>query len=1655
MKRLTRIFLWFIVGILALVGLVIVFVQSPTGQDFLTKQAVTFLRKKLGTPVVVEKVRFRIPDWITLEGVYVPDLKKDTLLYGKRLHVDLDMLGLLSGNVKLNQIELENIRAKVIRTLPDTTFNFNYILDAFMSKDEKVDTTSSSDPFDISLKRVKLNNVKITYNDAIIGTDADLYLKDLSTEFKEFSIAKSQYHFANINGNGGAAKLRLYKSVKPSPAAPPSTVAPEVAAADTLDLNVGTVSLANFDWQLDSEEDGMRNSVKLGKLELEGDKIYLNGQKVIFKKIALENTEAIVEMANKPEPAPTKKMQTQPAKKPEENNTDSGPGWTAILGNVEVNKVRLKYDDKYAPRQQKGLDYGHLDVSNLAIVLRNFTYSPDRIAGQLAKGTFTEQSGLNLQSLTTNFTYSNKEIGLRNLFLKTPQTVIRDEMVMQYDTIADLSNNLGNVRVKVNIKQSQVAMKDVLLLVPDLAKNPTFKNNQNDIIKADGIITGKVSNLSVPKFSITGFGATRVLAKGNITGLPDPNKLGFNLDITEVSTTKEDIIKLAGADAIPESIELPEKIAVRGKLRGKADDLQVDASLESDLGSAVFTGKLQNFVKGQNQAYDGKLTLEEFDAGKLIKQPENVGKLTLEVNAKGTGIDPKTMNASIDGTAKKAVLKGYEYNNLILKGDINNQIANINASLDDPNADFKLLAKADLSKEFPGVEGNVSINNIDLKKLNLYAEDLKIKGDIKMDLASTDPKNPSGTVSINKAVIEMGGKVIPIDTTNLAIQNLPEGRSIVLKSPIVNAEVEGTFDFERILDMVLTEVNKYFKIPDIAYTPVTEGYDIHINAKVNQHPIIQSFVPELTKLETVSFIAEIDNRKDTTMQATVIVPLVEYDSSSIRNANLKLYATGNQATYSGAISQINVSDFSIKRTSLNGEIADNALTTKVVLKDSLNKDQYALAARLKSEEGKYRMNLSSRGTLIDYKEWRSDSTGYIEYGPQGLLVKQFLLEQNGQKLLVNSASNEPNSPIDVKIDSLNIKPFVTIATLDSTLAGGTLNGGLKISNYMTSPVFTGDLVINNLTVTQIPVGNLALNANNETADIIAAKVSLTNDKNDIQVHGNYLTKQKEALDLTVDINKLGAETVKAFSFGQIKSADGNLSGKLAIKGEPTKPKVSGELKFDDVALSLTQLGSKYLFNNQVLTFNDSDLKFNNFVIADTLGQKLIVNGNLNLQNIPEFNYKLQVDANNFMALNGSRKDNDFFYGKGFIDANLNITGVGAKPSIDGTVKLKEGSDITVILPDESIGETETDGVVEFVNMKNPEANAKSDSTELATNFSDVASEMALNIEVDDKSQLSIVIDEVNGDNLKIKGNAQLNTGITPSGEFYLFGLYELTSGQYDLTFQVLKRQFTIEKGSNLLWTGDPMKAQIDITAAYPLTADLTSLNDEARLYGKVPVKVLLKMQGNLSSPDISFDIVLDEALASSDVKNFVENRALFANFKNDPVAMNKEVFSLLILNRFSGQQSSDFFSGANAEAIARQSVSKLLTDQLNVLAGDLIKGVKLDFNLNSNFQPAQSGTGVRTDLNVGLSKGFLNDRLTVSVGRNFQIENTTGIQKNSTEIFDNIALNYKLTKDGRYMFRAFRKNEFFILDGYVQETGVSFALTINYETFKELFTKQK
>jgi hypothetical protein len=211
-------------------------------------------------------------------------------------------------------------------------------------------------------------------------------------------------------------------------------------------------------------------------------------------------------------------------------------------------------------------------------------------------------------------------------------------------------------------------------------------------------------------------------------------------------------------------------------------------------------------------------------------------------------------------------------------------------------------------------------------------------------------------------------------------------------------------------------------------------------------------------------------------------------------------------------------------------------------------------------------------------------------------------------------------------------------------------------------------------------------------------------------------------------------------------------------------------------------------------------------------------------------------------------------------------------------------------------------------------------------------------------------------------------------------------------------------------------------------------------------------------PTLSFDIILPTDKnygVSNDIITQVDSR--LEQIRQEPGETNRQVFALLLLNRFVGQNplasSSPIFS---ASSYARQSISKLMTEQLNKLAAGLIDGVDLNFDVTSTDDYTTGEQRSRTDLNVGLSKRLLNERLTISVGSNFELEGPKNSSQKVSNVFGDLSVNYALSRDGRYMLRFYRKNQYEgIVDGYIIEAGISFTISVDYNRLRDLLRKRK
>jgi adenylate kinase len=124
-----------------------------------------------------------------------------------------------------------------------------------------------------------------------------------------------------------------------------------------------------------------------------------------------------------------------------------------------------------------------------------------------------------------------------------------------------------------------------------------------------------------------------------------------------------------------------------------------------------------------------------------------------------------------------------------------------------------------------------------------------------------------------------------------------------------------------------------------------------------------------------------------------------------------------------------------------------------------------------------------------------------------------------------------------------------------------------------------------------------------------------------------------------------------------------------------------------------------------------------------------------------------VETKNFRAVNSNRQDTAQFYGKVILDSRTRITGNKDFPKVDATIKLDDGSALTVSKPKEKAQNIDSKVVVVFVN-RNDTLNyimtrTKSDTAQNTSAFSGM--EVDAHIQVNKNSTLTIVIDPAAGD----------------------------------------------------------------------------------------------------------------------------------------------------------------------------------------------------------------------------------------------------------------------------------------------------------------------
>lgn len=1649
-KKSLKYLAYFFAFIIVLAIVVILSLRIPAVQNFAKGKFIHYLENKIQTKVSLESVYISFPNSIVLHNLYLEDQKKDTLLYAKNADIGLNLPKLLKNTADLTSIDLETVRANVIRNKKGK-FNFDYILNAFATKDAEA---SPSKPFIISLDKIKLRDIGVNFTDLQAHNDIQFYVKSFDTRVKTFDLQKNSYAVNKIKMDG--LQLNLKQDLVEEVATKVVKTADSLNQKAPLKVALNELDLTNFNITYGDDNSKTYAKILFQKL---GAKInFLDIQNNAYN---IDNLELIGANIDAKSFLATSKT-TEKNQIPESEITKNKP-LKLVLNKLILDRTSVVYNNTAIKPTPVGLDYNHLDFSKLNLELRNFKMTDSNYSGTINSAEIKEHRGLDIQKLHTDFAYNDRQAFLKDLYLQTPYTLLRDQITLNYNSLEQLSKNIGAVKFNANIQNSKLGFKDILIFAPNLRQMAPFNKYPNAILQVNTRIDGTLDYFLIHTLQLSGLDKLKIIASGTIRNATNPSKLFYDLKIGELASSAKTVFNLVPKETIPQNIALPSYFKISGTAVGTIKNINTNLNITSSLGAAKIKALVDMRLKNREK-YDVLANLQNLKIGQIIKNKE-VGPFTGQVKIKGESFDPKLANAVLSGHVNSAVYKNYRYQNMSLEGKINRGAYQINLNSKDPNANLHLMASGYLNDKNPALKASGNIIKLDLHKLGFYKDPLILAGKIDADFTNLNPDALNGYLHLDQFALSDTKNVYPLQQVNLTAISSADKNEITLKSQVADFYLTGKYKLTEIFASLQETLNSYYQFENNSKNSVRLNPNQYFTftGKIKDDKLIKNFLPDLKNFDVITLNGnyDADSRK---INLTADAPTVVYGENTIKNVQLTVDNKADALDYHLSLGTFKTPKLALQKIDLAGNVANNVISYKATSKDDDDKTKFLVAGQFKNVGDISVLSLDRQGLVLNYDPWNVAADNALSFGKNGLNAQNFTLSNSESKISLQSDNRNLGSPLNISLQNFKIETFTELLKKDSLLAKGSITGVSKIKNLNKNPSFDANFNVNDLFVYGSPVGNLNLKATSLSSQMLQTDITLSGNENVAKLFGTYNMASSE-LAMKFDLDRLQMKTVQGFSLNAIENTEGYLSGNLDISGKISSPQILGKLKFNNVGLEIAKLGSHFKDINDEIRFTPDGIKFDDFKIKDDSGNPFTIDGAVFTKTYTDYQFNLNLNAENFKIVDSEKKDDKMLYGILGVDADLEVRGDLKLPRVSGKISVTDQTDFTFVLPQSSPQLQAREGIVEFIDQDQVALTNTIKKDTITNQTAITGLDVNVNIEVTKKAKTSIVIDKANGDFIKLQGEAELTGGIDPSGKTTLVGVYTVEKGAYELSVSLLKRKFEIEKGSTITWTGEPTSAQLDITANYKTKAapyDLvaqqlggSASNSELNQYKQqIPFNTLLILKGELLKPQITFDITTDENnnAVSSDVLD--NTKAKLDQLRRNEAELNKQVFALLLLNRFIGENPFESNGGLSASTIAKQSVSKILSQQLNNLAADLIGGVELNFDLESTEDYSSGTKDERTDLNIGLSKTFLDDRLKVTVGNSFGVLGDARKNEKTTNIAGDLTVDYALSKDGRYMLRAYRKNEYQVaLQGQIIETGVGFIITLDYNKFREIFQK--
>ena len=1344
-----------------------------------------------------------------------------------------------------------------------------------------------------------------------------------------------------------------------------------------------------------------------------------------------------------------------PASPTPKKKTPSAP---FVIESVGLDNMTFSFFDE---RREaiSGFDHNHfildsiyLDATNLKIKGDSFMVSVRNLR------TIEDHSQLRVYDLDTDFLIARHIMEFKNLNASIGESKVKDYLAFHFTSINDLNDFIDKIEIETHLKNSTISFADLANFSSDL-------KHYYDKPRISGNFKGKVGAFTGTEFELSFGHKSSFKGRIHFMGLPYIDSTYLDFKFHNSSVNAEDLKQYLPDDAY-EVVEKFATIKGSGNFIGFFNDFLAQGKFETGLGQLETDIHLKiRETKKPASSYKGHLVTHNFNLGKLLGYPEEVQFIDMDGNIKGEGFSLEEARINLNATISRLGVNNYDYKNITTNAELSERMFNGKISASDSNLTFLANGIVDLREGKNIFDIKAKFDRVNLKPLNFSAIETLVKTEMDLNFTGLKPDDIVGEARFtNTYLVYKGNKEVFIDSL-YASSHKDSLRSFKLESDLASVNANGSFEFSSLTKDIATlykeyvlsiennteAIASYYKKKTIKDQNYYVDFNIHLK---DVNSLLAIYTPGLVLSKGVFIDGNYKEGHTSRLNFHTSFDTIYYKEDEYYKTEIDFFSS-KPADSSDILLTTNISsggqkinsmpeteDFAADAVWSNNKISFN---TKISQKGNSNKA--ILHGQLSFLENIKLLELNNSHINLINKSWQVSDSNKIYISQNEITFESFRISNGAQILGLNGTiSDQKDKEAILEVDNFQMENINPLLSHDHVQ--GMLNAKINIKDLYKDLDLSGGITLNKFVLNNFLMGDIEGKADwDNSENQLNIDVDVTRLGNKIISLDGYLkpdaAHKTTNLNLLAELDDANLEILSPILSGILSDVSGTVTGDMQVTGTTKAPVIKGIGEIENGIFKVDYLGSTFTLNDKIY-MDENMIGFKKLSLIDDKGNKAVINGGIYHDNFNNFVVNVKGLLNNTHLLHTTEKDNSMFYGDAFVTGNFEMLGSFSNLAITATAKSNKNTEIFIPL-------TGYEGVTQqsyitFISKKDIKKLINSDSVDLS------GISLDLNLEITPDAYSEIIFDKKAGDIIRGNGEGNLRLVIDTRGDFNMYGNYRIVKGAYNFTLAgLINKEFNIEPNSSISWTGDPYTGTLDIKAAYKEYVSLKPLVDTttARQMGsyKYPVNVLLGLQGNLMSPQITLgiDIVKYPNVAAEAVTEF--NSLI----KSNEQELNRQVFSLLILRNFSPQGTFTGISTSNGTS----NISELLSNQLSNWLSQVDNNLQIDIDLNSLDKQALNTFQLR------MSYTLLDGRLRISRDGGFTNTQTTSQTTNNvSSIAGEWTLEYLLNKDGTFRMKLYNKNNqnpllTSLVNTYNTSAGFSLLHTQSFNSINELFKKKE